>query len=148
MISKIVNLLGTGFGTGYAPIAPGTVGSLAALILFIILPFTHLTWLSISVLVFLGGIWISDVIESTTEKDPQEIVIDEFVGQWVSLLFLPRHPVIFIAGFVLFRVFDIIKPFPANISQKINGGLGIMLDDIWAGIYSNLTLQVIVYFYF
>jgi phosphatidylglycerophosphatase A len=148
MISKFVKLIGTGFGTGYFPVAPGTAGSLAALILIFLFPLTHLAWLVISSVVFIGGIWISGLIESDTRKDPSEVVIDEFVGQWVSLLFLPRHPAIFIAGFFLFRIFDIIKPFPANISQNINGGLGIMLDDLLAGIYTNLCLQLAVYLFF
>jgi phosphatidylglycerophosphatase A len=148
MIAKLIQFIGTGFGTGYVPIAPGTAGSLLALLFYFLFPFTPVTWLIISIIVFLAGIWISGIIESNTRKDPSEVVIDEFVGQWVSLLFLPRYPLIYIGGFFLFRFFDIVKPFPANVSQKINGGFGIMLDDICAGVYANFSLQLIVYLFY
>ena len=148
MKDRLIYLLGTGFGSGYSPIAPGTIGSLVAVFLFALIPLSHTYWLFIAMLTFLAGIRISGYIEVKTEKDPGFIVIDEFVGQWISLLFLPRSISVFLAGFFLFRLLDILKPFPANLSQKIDGGLGVMLDDVWAGIYTNLILQISTRFIF
>jgi phosphatidylglycerophosphatase A len=148
MKDRLIYLLGTGFGCGYSPIAPGTIGSLVAILLFVLIPLSHIYWLIIALLTFLVGIRISGYIEVNTEKDPGIIVIDEYVGQWISLLFLPRSISVFLAGFFLFRFFDIVKPFPANISQRIEGGLGVMLDDVWAGIYTNLVLQILTRFIF
>jgi phosphatidylglycerophosphatase A len=149
MIStKIKYIVATGFGVGYTPYVPGTAGSLAALLLFILLPFEDITWLIISVGIFFIGIWASDVVEKDKGKDPGLVVIDEYVGQWVALLFLPRTLWIFIAGFLIFRLLDIIKPFPAAEMEEIEGGKGIMLDDIIAGIYTNITLHLILIFFY
>jgi phosphatidylglycerophosphatase A len=93
------------------------------------------------------GFWAGSIVEKEQGKDPGIIVIDEMVGQWCALLFLPFTIPIFIASFFLFRAFDIIKPFPARKSEDLKGGAGIMIDDIIAGIYANIILQIIVYFW-
>lgn len=144
--NKLKYTLATGFGTGYFPFASGTVGSLAALLLFIILPLDDYIWLIISIVIFFVGIWVSGAVEKDEGKDPGIVVIDEFVGQWVALIFLPRTFWIFVAGFLLFRLLDIIKPFPAADLEEIEGGTGIMLDDIIAGIYTNIALHLILIF--
>ena len=84
-------------------------------------------------------------MEEKHGNDPGIIVIDEFVGQWISLLFLPRILWIYVAAFMLFRIFDILKPFPANDSQKLKHGWGVMIDDVIAGIYTNLVLQLLIW---
>jgi phosphatidylglycerophosphatase A len=95
---------------------------------------------------FFLGIWVSGEVEKNEGKDPQVVVIDEFVGQWIALLFLPRILWIFISGFVIFRILDIIKPFPAADLEEIEGGRGILLDDVIAGIYTNFALHLILLF--
>jgi phosphatidylglycerophosphatase A len=135
-------ILATGFGSGYAPIAPGTAGSLLALILYILFPLTPWWWLGITLLTAIIGIPTGTYVEGQTKKDPGIVVIDEMAGQWLSLLFLPRTIPVFIAGFLLFRILDIVKPFPANSSQNLKGGLGIMLDDLIAGIYTNILIWI------
>jgi phosphatidylglycerophosphatase A len=91
------------------------------------------------------GIWASNTVETETGKDPGIVVIDEYVGQWISLLFLPRTIWIFIAAFILFRILDILKPFPAAKFEEIRGGAGIMLDDLIAGIYSNILIHLVIF---
>ena len=145
-IKKLKYIIATGFGIGYAPIAPGTAGSLAALLLFIFIPIDDYIWLAISIIMFVIGIWVSGAIENDKGKDPAIVVIDEFVGQWIALVFLPRTLWIFIAGFLMFRFLDIIKPFPAADLEELDGGVGIMLDDIIAAIYTNMALHLTLIF--
>jgi len=143
---KLIYLIATGFGTGYAPYAPGSAGSLSALLLFIIVPLDDFTWIAICIIMFIIGIRVSGTVEKEKGKDSAIIVIDEFVGQWVALLFLPRMVWIYVAGFFVFRLLDILKPFPAADLEELDGGLGIMLDDIIAGIYTNIALHIILLF--
>jgi phosphatidylglycerophosphatase A len=143
---KLKYILATGFGVGYVPYVPGTIGSFVALLLFIFIPLDHFIWLAISIIFFLIGIWASGSVEKEKGKDPGIVVIDEYVGQWIALLFLPRILWIFIAGFIIFRFLDIIKPFPAADLEEIDGGSGIMFDDMIAGIYTNMALQLTLIF--
>jgi phosphatidylglycerophosphatase A len=144
--NKLKYLLATGFGTGYSPYASGTVGSLAACLLFIFIPLDDYIWLAISIAMFFIGIWVSGIVEKDIGKDPGIVVIDEFVGQWIALLFLPKTIWILIAGFLVFRILDIIKPFPAADLEELDGGVGIMLDDVIAGIYTNIALHLTLIF--
>ena len=146
-LKNLAYILATGLGVGYTPIAPGTAGSFVALCLFWVLPFSYSTWLIICLISFVIGIWSANIVERDKGKDPGLVVIDEFVGQWITLLFLPKAIILYISGFLLFRVFDIIKPFPADKSQNIKGGLGVMIDDVIVGIYVNILLQLYVYFF-
>ena len=143
-IKRLKYLIATGIGSGYSPYIPGTVGSLLALLIFIVFPLSSFIWLCISTAIFLIGIWSSGIVEKEYGKDPRIVVIDEFVGQWIALLFLPRSVWIYAAGFILFRILDIIKPFPANKVENISGGTGIMLDDLIAAVYTNLALQLVI----
>ncbi|MCK4559959.1 MAG: phosphatidylglycerophosphatase A, partial [Calditrichia bacterium] len=117
-----------------------------ALLLFIFIPLQDYIWLAISIIMFFIGIWVSGTVEKDKGKDPGIVVIDEFVGQWIALLFLPRILWIFIASFFVFRILDIIKPFPAADLEELDGGIGIMLDDIIVAIYTNMALQLTLIF--
>lgn len=147
---NLKELLFTGFYSGYSPIAPGTVGTVVAMVIYFIeyLIFKESCWISNCIIV---AILIYPSIKLTDDgelffgvKDPSQIVLDEFVGYWISLLFFPFSIRIAIIAFILFRILDIIKPFPARRLQDLNGGLGIMIDDIIAGVYTNLTILLII----
>jgi phosphatidylglycerophosphatase A len=142
----IIYLIATGFGSGYAPVASGTAGSLFALILFILFPLDSFIWLGIICLTFITGIWAASIVEADTEKDPKIVVVDEIAGQWIALIFLPESYGIYIAAFFLFRFFDIVKAYPANKLEALPAGSGIMMDDVVAGIYTNIVLQLIYRF--
>jgi phosphatidylglycerophosphatase A len=116
-----------------------------ALLLYIFLPAPSLVWLIVCLVCFFAGVWASKRVERDYGKDPGLVVIDEFVGQWLSLVFLPKTPLIFFMSFALFRLLDIIKPFPANDAQKLPHGWGIMTDDIISGIYTNIIIQIGVF---
>lgn len=138
----LVRLIGSGLGTGYSPVAPGTVGSLAALIIWIILPPLS----AYQQIIFVGatffiGVPICTSMEATYGHDPRQATFDEFVGQWVSLLVLPRTPAYWVASFLIFRALDVWKPFPARASQDLPGGWGVMVDDLVVGVYTCLLLQ-------
>jgi phosphatidylglycerophosphatase A len=120
--------------------------NLKKLKLFIFIPLQDYIWLAISIIMFFIGIWVSGTVEKDKGKDPGIVVIDEFVGQWIALLFLPRILWIFIAGFIVFRILDIIKPFPAADLEELDGGIGIMLDDIIVAIYTNVALHLTLIF--
>ena len=123
--------------------ASGTVGSLVTLIALWLIPFTTLALLVTLAIVTLVGIWAGSRVERAIDaKDPGIIVIDEVAGMVVSVLFLPRTIPVLVTAFLLFRLFDIWKPFPARQLQELQGGLGVMLDDLIAGAYA-LSLIVI-----
>jgi phosphatidylglycerophosphatase A len=150
MINKLSRFLATGFYSGYAPIAPGTAGSAVAWLIFILIPgLRDLPLLLLIVLVFFIGVKVATDVEKTDGHDASVIVIDEMVGMWVSLLILPVSMswTWWIAAFFLFRFFDIIKPFPAGKSQKLPAGWGIMMDDLFAGLYANLAVRLIFWLF-
>ena len=93
----------------------------------------------------IAGIWSAGYVEKIVGDDPAIVVIDEVVGQWIALLFIPLTLIPVTAAFILFRVFDIYKPFPIDQSQALKGGFGIMVDDIIAGIYANIIIQLTIY---
>jgi phosphatidylglycerophosphatase A len=124
-------------------VASGTVGSLVTLIALWLIPFTTLALLVTLAIVTLVGIWAGSRVERAIDaKDPGIIVIDEVAGMMVSVLFVPRTIPVLVTAFLLFRLFDIWKPFPARQLQELHGGLGVMLDDLIAGAYA-LALIVI-----
>jgi len=133
-------------GTGKLPLMPGTWGSLIVLPVYLLLGSYNFIFLTLTVILLIVSIPISSKAEGNlAKKDPSIIVIDEFVGQMITLLYLPNFGIgIFFIGFVLFRFCDIIKPPPANISQRLYGGWGIVLDDVFAGIYANLILHILL----
>lgn len=141
-------LIATGFGSGYLPKAPGTWGSLLAALL---------AWplagaggapalIAAAILATVAGLWAVRVyVDRTGESDPGPVVVDEFAGQWIALAICPLDPVWWLAGFLVFRVIDIAKPFPAGwIDRNVKGPLGVMLDDLVAGVYSAALLLAAV----
>ena len=127
-------LLATWFGCGLVRVAPGTVGSLAAL------PCAAGLWLlgTAVALVFMAGLWASARYAGAAGGgDPGAVVIDEVAGQWLALVLLPADPRAYVLAFVLFRLFDIAKPWPIGwLDRTFEGGLGLMLDDLMAGLYA------------
>ena len=130
------------FGAGYAPIASGTVGSLVTLVFIWLLPWTTFGLLVALVVVTLIGLWAGSRVERVLErKDPGVIVIDEVAGMLLSVIGLPRSVPVLVTAFLLFRVFDIWKPFPARESQALSGGMGVMVDDLIAGLYALILIM-------
>jgi phosphatidylglycerophosphatase A len=118
-------------------VAPGTAGSAVALAILWLVPFSRAGLVAFFVVVTLAGIWAAQVVEAQIgEKDPGAIVIDEVAGMTLSVLALPLTPSVLLTAFVLFRIFDVVKPFPAGRSQAIRGGAGVMIDDLIAGLYA------------
>lgn len=144
-INPIEKLVGSGFYTGYIPLASGTFGSIAALLIYFIPNFEKLYVIIPAILIFsLWGIRLGTKFESLYGKDPAECTVDEVVGMWITLLFLPKDFFVALTGFVVWRTFDIIKPFPARKSESLQGGLGIMMDDIISAIYSLAIVHLIL----
>jgi len=144
-------LIATGFYSGYLPKAPGTWGSLVGLLLVYLLNYFSLpVYLTVTVFLFMIGTFSAGEAEKILDNhDPGIVVIDEIVGMLIAMIAVPLSPLTMLLGFFLFRVFDIVKPFPVNIfDQRFHGGLGIMLDDMMAGIYSLLSLQLLIYLIF
>ena len=139
--------LAFGAGSGLAPVAPGTFGTLAALVPFLVLAQLPLLFYVLAIVsAFFYGVYICEL---TTQKlgvhDHGGIVWDEFVGLWITLIAVPLVWYWVLAGFLLFRFFDILKPYPIRwLDKKIHGGLGIMLDDVVAGIYAWIVLQLLI----
>lgn len=151
---KIMNFstfYSTLFNIGYFPKAPGTAGTFVAALVYFLLPesmfISAACWIFFLLIVLILSI-ISVHFISKAEKvlghDNGKIIIDEFFGYFFSVLFLPKTILIIIGSFLLFRFFDILKPEPVNILQKLPEGWGVMADDVMAGIYANLILQVLV----
>jgi len=145
------NFIATGFGSGYSPIAPGTAGSLLAMLIWwgYSLLFSHC--ISIPVLTFIvivvftsAGVWSSSVVEKYWGEDPSRVVVDEMVGTWIALLAVPEgaHWGYMLAAFVLFRFFDIVKPLGVRKMESLPSGFGIMADDILAGIYGFIVIYL------
>ena len=144
MVRWLTRFLATGFFSGTSPIVPGTAGSLVGLALYAIPWLDDLVKFSMLLVVtFFVGVWTSAQLERELGDDPQVVVIDEIIGMWISLLFLPRILWVAAVAFVLFRIFDTFKPFPARNAERLKGGWGIMLDDVVAGIYANLGTFII-----
>jgi phosphatidylglycerophosphatase A len=146
-----VHFLAFGFGSGAAPKAPGTFGTLAAIPLYLLLAQLPL-WAYVVVLVatFAIGIYLCDqASKDMGVHDHGGIVWDEFVGFWIAMTALPFHWGWILAGFVLFRFFDILKPWPISwLDKKVHGGMGIMIDDVVAGLFALVILQAVnVYFF-
>jgi phosphatidylglycerophosphatase A len=139
----LVRVLSTFFYLGYLPLIPGTFGSLVGILLFYLVKNNQLAYISVTfALMILGFILSSKAEKIFNQKDPRPVVIDEVVGILLSLLFLPSDIKLVVTGFVLFRLLDALKPYPVNRLEKLPGGWGIMLDDIVAGLYTNIILQV------
>lgn len=143
-MSHPINLLAFGFGSGCAPFAPGTMGTLMAVALYLPMATLSNTWyLAVTALVIVAGIWICGwAAEQVGVHDHPGIVWDEFAGFFITMYAAPQGIMWIVIGFALFRLFDIWKPWPiAWFDRQVHGGLGIMLDDIIAGIFAWLCMQ-------
>ena len=147
-MNHLILAIATGMYSGKIPKAPGTWGSL-----FAFLPWFFFKDVSIPVYIaiLIGTLVIGYLVAGTAEKlldqeDAGPIVIDEILGMFITLFLAPNHPIAWVLGFILFRLFDIWKPFPVSwFDQKFHGGLGIMMDDVMAGVYAFVSLQLICY---
>jgi phosphatidylglycerophosphatase A len=146
---KSLLLLATFFSVGRIRVAPGTFTSFAVVLLCYFIPWYWPAPLYVKiitiVIVFLLGIPAASIAENHfNKKDPRQCVIDEVAGQLICLLLIPHSISYYLAGFILFRIFDILKPFPVKAAEKIPGGIGIMLDDVVAGLYGLAVLQLYI----
>ena len=143
LIDRGATFVATGGYSGYAGIVPGTVGSLVGLLLYLPATASPISWRIAAVVAgfFLGVYSSSRVAALWKIKDPHAIVIDEVVGMLMTLALLPLNGVGVLVGFLVFRVFDVVKPWPAARFEALHGGLGVMADDAMAGIYGNLVMR-------
>jgi len=142
-----VMFLATGCYAGNIPFAPGTFGSLIGLPLCFALAGMSAAPAMVGTLLFIFfAVWIADAAEKILEQsDPGCIVIDEIAGMLVALVGLPFNPITVVIGFIIFRILDILKPFPIrDLDKRIPGGLGVVADDVAAGIITNLLLRIII----
>ena len=148
LLSHPAGWIATGFGTGFSPVAPGTAGSLAALLPWLALRELPLPLYAAALaLAFLAGVWACAwLVKTLRVSDPSIAVWDEFTGMWIALLPLvsmPAHWLWILGAFILFRIFDIAKPWPVSWADRsIHGGLGVMFDDVLAGAYAAVVLGI------
>ena len=136
-------LIGTGLGTGLAPVAPATAGSLAALLIYWATPFDGVSY-GLTLMILAGiplGVWACGMLIRPGDPDPGRAVADEFVGMWVTCLLLPKTLPWLAVAFCCFRALDIWKPWPIRRLERLPGGLGIMADDLLAGVYGAVLLN-------
>ena len=145
-MNRFFLLIATGFGVGYSPLAPGTLGTLIAIPVYYFLseipsPIYEITLTGF----FFLSVWISQNAEiSFGKKDDQRIVIDEIMGFLITMLWVPKTIRFVLIGFFLFRFFDILKPFPIRrLERRLKGGFGVVLDDVMAGVYANIVLHLL-----
>ena len=145
-MDKLIVALATGLYSGKIPFAPGTWGSAFALIpWYFCRGLSLVNYLIVLAVIFVVGFLTSGSAEKIFDRpDPGCIVIDEILGMFITLTLAPNHPVAWLLGFVLFRIFDVLKPFPVSwLDTHLHGGIGIMMDDVMAGIYALICLQLI-----
>jgi phosphatidylglycerophosphatase A len=143
--ANLTKLIATGFGLGFLPICQGTFASLAAIAVYaLIIKCSLSSRVGIILFLFFLGVWASWKVEAIwARKDPHEIVIDEIVGYLITMGLFPYSTIKVITGFLIFRAFDILKPFPIKKLERIQGGWGIMLDDAIAGFYGLVIMMIL-----
>ena len=147
-MTRIAVFIATFAYCGYFPVAPGTVGSAAGLLVYLIVWWSGSPAVEAALILvlFAAGVWAGTTAERYFGGiDPGPIVIDEVVGMLITLAFVPVGLSGAILGFVIFRVYDVIKPYPAGRLERLHGGIGVMADDAMAAIYANLTLRVLLW---
>ncbi|MFH0798603.1 MAG: phosphatidylglycerophosphatase A [Pseudomonadota bacterium] len=147
-MNRIITFFATGCYAGNIPVAPGTWGTVVGLALYWLIRTLPAPAYGATVVAFIAfAVWISDQASRIFgEEDPQQVVIDEIAGILVTLAFLHPSLKVAMAGFVLFRLFDITKPPPIRwIERRFAGGLGIVFDDVAAGVYANIMLRLLVF---
>jgi len=154
---KVSKLIASGLGTGYTPVAPGTAGSLLGIFLFyglnLMLSYLGFERMEIIVLnlfaivlLVLSGVWAITKVHQSWKHDAPEIVIDEIVGVGIAAIAIPLQWQYYLYALILFRVFDIVKPFYIKKLDNLKSNWSVMLDDVLAGIYAAVVLQIIIYF--
>lgn len=148
LFASVANFFALGFGLGLAPKAPGTFGTLLGLPLLMVMPAQLGSYLLVVLVLFAFGVWCCDVCTRYLGvHDHGAIVWDEVVGYLITMVALPVSWPWMLAGFVVFRFFDIIKPWPISwLDRRVHGGLGIMVDDVLAGVFAAITLQLVYRF--
>ncbi|MFA3781993.1 phosphatidylglycerophosphatase A [Melioribacteraceae bacterium 4301-Me] len=142
-INFIEKIIGSVFFTGYFPWATGTFASFIALCFYLIPGFENPTLLLILISVLIVfGIGLAEKFEKSYGKDPKEFTLDELIGTWISFLFLPKSIFLIVPAFLIWRIMDIIKPFPIRKIEKLRGGWGVVLDDVVAAFYSFIIIQI------
>lgn len=150
MIKQLYRFLYTGFYSGYFPVAPGTAGTFVAAVLYVVahlLIRDHLVFINMIALglLLVPAVFLCDKGEKYFgQEDPGKVVLDEMLGYMTTVFFIPFTYHGALLAFICFRFFDILKPWPIRNVEKIGGGLGIVADDIIAGVYANITLRVIL----
>ena len=144
-IPVVALAIATFFGVGYAPVAPGTFGSAAGLLVWWILPASPTIQLVAIIAIFAVGSWGGSIAEEHFGRtDPGQVVIDEVMGMLVTLFLNPVGWAGAAGAFLLFRIADVVKPFPANRLERLRGGIGVMADDAMAAVYANLALRAVL----
>jgi len=148
--NSLAKIIATFFYVGLIPLGPGTFGTLAAIPLFYALSFTPIyIYLAITVAVIVVSVWASTIAEEIFQKtDPGQVVADEVSGFLVTMILVPPTISNIFLGFLLFRLFDIAKPYPVRKFEKLPGGWGIVIDDVAAGVYACVTLHIFGYWVF
>ena len=145
-------MLSLGFGSGLMPKAPGTFGTLAALPFYYLMASLLSDWqyMLACVVLLVLGVYLCGVTGKCLESDDHPAIVwDEFVGFFITMMFVPLNPLLMVLGFMFFRIFDILKPWPISvIDSRIKGGLGVMLDDVLAGLFALACMHLVVWFYF
>ena len=147
-MTRLAVFIATAGYCGYFPIAPGTAGSAAGLVVYLLIRWAGSPIAEAAAIagIFAAGTWAATRAERYFGGiDPGPVVIDEVLGMLITLAFIPAGWSAALAAFLLFRVFDVIKPFPANRLEKFHGGFGIMADDAMAGVYANLALRALMW---
>lgn len=145
MRNFIIKTLSTFFYIGYLPFIPGTFASIAGIFLFSLVKDNIFRYTLFTAALIILGFLVSGRAERIfNKKDARYIVIDEVCGIFISFLFIPYNIKLAVTAFILFRLFDVLKPYPANRLQNLAGSAGIMLDDIVAGLYANIILQIVL----
>ena len=142
---RLILLLASGLGAGFSPYAPGTAGTLVAIPIELLLSSIRFPVYELTILTFFFfSSWIAERAQNHWQKrDDQRIVIDEIMGYFLTMLWIPKTLFFISFGFLLFRLLDIVKPFPCRQLEKVRGGFGVVLDDVFAGIYANIGLQLL-----
>ena len=145
-MDKLIMLIATGLGLGYLPKAPGTWGSLLGIpIHLLLIQLATKNYVIALVVIIVVGVLAAGMAEKILDRrDPGLVVIDEVIGMLITLIGAPAKPLVLLMGFILFRIFDIAKPYPIRlIDRHLNGGIGIVMDDMLAGVFALAVLQVI-----
>lgn len=146
MKDKLVRFIATGFYSGYSPQVPGTVGSVPAwLVAFFLIGDNTPVLAMVTVVTFCISIWSAGRVEQTLGHDAKKIVIDEWTGMFLALLFIPYSFVNYLIAFFAFRAFDVMKLPPATQAEKLPGGWGVTMDDVVAGVQANILTRLVIF---